>query len=120
MVDRGFQQAGPPLGRLQCSSLAMGTCNQEHTLGHHCHIMYLNHPMQAIPHHLHLVDTLVVGISSNPPGQQTTVCTGYDYYNQQQPQKSIYAVPPCPDHAIEAREADKDDDEDEDLCIHDD
>ncbi|MQL73166.1 hypothetical protein Taro_005512, partial [Colocasia esculenta] len=29
-------------------------------------------------------------------------------------------VPPCPDHAIEAREADRDDDEDEDLCIHDD
>ncbi|MQM11360.1 hypothetical protein Taro_044268 [Colocasia esculenta] len=26
---------------------------------------------------------------------------------------------PCPDHAIEAREAEKDDDEDEDLRIHD-
>ncbi|MQL99086.1 hypothetical protein Taro_031807 [Colocasia esculenta] len=30
--------------------------------------------------------------TSNPPGQQTTVGTGYDYYNQQQPQKSIYAT----------------------------
>ncbi|MQM03298.1 hypothetical protein Taro_036079 [Colocasia esculenta] len=58
--------------------------------------------------------------TSNPPSQQTTVGTGYDYYNQQQPQKSIYAVPPCPDDAIEAREAERDEDEDEDLCIQDD
>ncbi|MQM12056.1 hypothetical protein Taro_044965 [Colocasia esculenta] len=42
------------------------------------------------------------------------------------PEEALYLtkyarhVPPCPDHAIEAREDDRDDDEDEDLCIHDD
>ncbi|MQL87892.1 hypothetical protein Taro_020449 [Colocasia esculenta] len=32
----------------------------------------------------------------------------------------VTMVPPCPDDAIEAREAERDDDEDGDLCIHDD
>ncbi|MQL99737.1 hypothetical protein Taro_032462 [Colocasia esculenta] len=32
----------------------------------------------------------------------------------------MISVPPCPDHATEAREAERDDDEDYNLCIHDD
>ncbi|MQM12976.1 hypothetical protein Taro_045899 [Colocasia esculenta] len=32
----------------------------------------------------------------------------------------MISVPPCPDHATEAREAERDDDEDDNLCIHDD
>ncbi|MQM15450.1 hypothetical protein Taro_048395 [Colocasia esculenta] len=32
----------------------------------------------------------------------------------------LLPAPPCPDHAIEAHEAPRDDDEDEDLSIHDD
>ncbi|MQL76501.1 hypothetical protein Taro_008900 [Colocasia esculenta] len=38
----------------------------------------------------------------------------------QEAHKEQVTAPPCPDHAIEAREAERDDDEDEDLHIHDD
>ncbi|MQL79475.1 hypothetical protein Taro_011913, partial [Colocasia esculenta] len=57
----------------------------------------------------------VISSSQDSHGSTTTVTPSHTL-----PSDQICEAPPYPDHAIEAREVERDDDEDEDLCIHDD
>ncbi|MQM11846.1 hypothetical protein Taro_044756, partial [Colocasia esculenta] len=52
--------------------------------------------------------------------KQQGFCFGFVEFEVPSAVQSAIEAPPYPNHAIEAREAKRDDDEDEDLCIHDD
>ncbi|MQL79922.1 hypothetical protein Taro_012375 [Colocasia esculenta] len=52
--------------------------------------------------------------------KQQGFCFGFVEFEVPSAVQSAIEAPPCPNQAIEAREAERDDDEDEDLHIHDD